>query len=340
MTAAIDRKSDRNDRCNVLVTSIGNKVPLLNAIRTAIQRLAPDQLLYGADCNGLCIAHHFVDHFIPFPRDEELTAAIVLEHCKARSIRAIIPTRDEELPLYAAWRQELQSAGIHVMVSAPDAVNSCRDKLSFAKKIDEITPGSAIATSQHIDGIQATDYVVKERFGSGGQNILLGGSYLEALTWAERLSDPLFQPYIAGHEVSIDIFLTALSQTKGVVVRSRDLIVGGEAQISTTICEPTIASCCSEVAEHLQLTGHVIFQGIKTPSGVFKLIECNCRFGGASTLSIAAGLDSFFWFLSEIQGIDLNNIPFTPATGQLRQIRHSTDKIIHLPGSAKSTSVL
>jgi carbamoyl-phosphate synthase large subunit len=56
------------------------------------------------------------------------------------------------------------------------------------------------------------------------------------------------------------------------------------------------------------------------------LLECNCRFGGASTLSIAAGLDSFYWFLRECLNEDLSDLPFLNYRRGLRQIRYAEDK--------------
>ena len=55
------------------------------------------------------------------------------------------------------------------------------------------------------------------------------------------------------------------------------------------------------------------------------IIECNARVGGASTVSIAAGLDIFYWSLLEADGANLHEQPFTRIIGEVRQIRVAED---------------
>ena len=57
------------------------------------------------------------------------------------------------------------------------------------------------------------------------------------------------------------------------------------------------------------------------------VVECNCRFGGASTLSVIIGLDSFVWFILESQKkkVDASHISFNL---NKKQIRYAVDRII------------
>ena len=82
------------------------------------------------------------------------------------------------------------------------------------------------------------------------------------------------------------------------------------------------------MADTLNLYGHAIFQIIEDWEGHFHVIECNPRFGGASTASVAVGLDSFLWFLMESAGINLEGVPFLRSQKDIKQIRFMTDKII------------
>jgi carbamoyl-phosphate synthase large subunit len=96
--------------------------------------------------------------------------------------------------------------------------------------------------------------------------------------------------------------------------------------VSTTTDRKDIAGVCLAAADHLGLTGHMVFQAIEDPSGSVHLMECNSRFGGASTLSIAAGLDSFYWFFRECLGDDLRDVAFVESPKGLRQVRYAADK--------------
>jgi carbamoyl-phosphate synthase large subunit len=62
-----------------------------------------------------------------------------------------------------------------------------------------------------------------------------------------------------------------------------------------------------------------------------QIIECNTRFGGASTASIAAGLDSFYWSLLESSGADVSQAPFLRIPGEVRQVRAPTDTYVYGP---------
>jgi len=104
-------------------------------------------------------------------------------------------------------------------------------------------------------------------------------------------------------------------------------VVNGESQITATYRCRAIERLCAEVAISLSLRGHVMFQLLVDQQKEVHFIECNCRFGGASTLSVAAGLDSFYWFILETIGVDLDEIPVVLESSQLRQIRYATDKV-------------
>jgi len=70
------------------------------------------------------------------------------------------------------------------------------------------------------------------------------------------------------------------------------------------------------------------FAGILIDKGLH-VIECNTRFGGASTASIAAGLDSFYWGLLESSGVDMSDYPFLRTSGEVRQVRVPSDIYLH-----------
>jgi carbamoyl-phosphate synthase large subunit len=84
----------------------------------------------------------------------------------------------------------------------------------------------------------------------------------------------------------------------------------------------------SDLLNEFNFYGHIIFQIIEDKEGLLHIVECNPRFGGASTLAIAAGLDSFYWFLLESQGENINNHLFVRSTGEKRQIRAMADLVI------------
>ena len=105
------------------------------------------------------------------------------------------------------------------------------------------------------------------------------------------------------------------------------MVVNGESQVTTTFRDESLESLCAEMARGLQLRGHAMFQIIIDETSKPRVIECNCRFGGASTLGVEAGLDSFYWFLLESMG-SVSDQPVALADMPLRQIRYAADKVV------------
>ncbi|AMV12270.1 carbamoyl-phosphate synthase [Geobacillus thermoleovorans] len=316
-------------RINVLVTSISKKVPLLSAVRRAMRKAGMTGALIGADRNGNCIGRYFIDEFWEMPSLDDLAVEEFISICRQKRIRFIIPTRDGELPFFSAYRQVFEENGIFVMVSERNAIEICLDKLRFYELLSA-QGFPVIPTALSLEELNDGDYVVKERYGAGARNIGLCLTKEEANRHAKKLEAPVFQPFIAGTEISIDLYMTRMGRTKGAVARKRDYVVNGESQITTTIRNEKLEGMCTAVASYLGLYGHAVMQVIIDREGQFHLIECNPRFGGASTLSIEAGLDSFYWFFLESQGVNLNDYPFIRSTNEKKQIRYPADFVIDL----------
>ncbi len=287
-------------------------------------------LLRGADRNPECIGRYFVDDFWEMPPTERLHPEEVVSYCRANGIRSIIPTRDGELLFFAVNRGLFNSNGIAVMIASPESVQTCLDKREFFNALKNKNGLNPIPTFDHPDLNCGKRWVVKERFGSGSRNIMLNLSVEEARLSLNRFEKPICQPYVEGREFSIDLYISKKAVPKGCVVRTRDSVVNGESQVTTTVDRPDIEKTCLETAAIIGLTGHVLFQIIEDTSGSLNILECNCRFGGASSLSVAAGLDSFYWFFRECIGDDLSEIPFVKSPFGLRQIRYAEDRIIQV----------
>ncbi|MCZ0702102.1 carbamoyl-phosphate synthase large subunit [Natronobacillus azotifigens] len=283
---------------NVLVMSISKKVPLLQAVKKALTRINPNAQLFGADANDKVIGKFFVDVFWKVPFLEGMEIQSILTYCKENHITLIIPTRDGELAYFASYQKQLEKSGISVMVSNQAVIHTTLDKFTFFQKLkDYHLP--VIETTLNIDSLHAKSYVVKERFGSGSTQLALGLNRVQAVAFAKKLKQPIFQPYYIGEEFSIDLYVNKQGEVVGVIVRSRDFIENGESQITTIVEHRELEQQAIDLVQVLSLYGHVVLQAIVTEDGNIHFIECNARFGGASTLSIAAGLDSFYWFFLE-----------------------------------------
>ncbi|GAB4108179.1 MAG: hypothetical protein Kow001_04030 [Acidobacteriota bacterium] len=319
---------------NVLVTSISSKVPLLQAVRRALGSVSPQGRLVGVDRNPAVVGRWFVDAFHPVPDREASSLGWWLAKCREDGIRWIIPTRDGELLQWARWKRALAAAGIHCMVPEADVVEKCLDKLRFPEVVGWNVAGLAVpytATAPDRDDIAR--WVVKERFGAGSRRVLIGVSAAEAVAAAPGFQAPVFQAWVCGVELSADVYVSRQGRPLGCVLRRRDVVVRGESQVTSVVEDRDLARRLMELACRLGLEGHAVFQVMVEASQTVWLLECNCRFGGASTLALAAGLDSFRWFFEETLGRELPVRMPVLGTPGLRQVRYPADLLLKVdPG--------
>jgi carbamoyl-phosphate synthase large subunit len=312
------------NRLNVLISSISRKIPLIHAVRKALIRFEVPTFLVGGDSNPNCIGSYFVDAFLEIPQQDKLTPERFISLCQLHQINAVIPTRDGELGFFSENQARFGEEGISVMISPRDVLKVVSDKLQFFKVTAKMGY-SPIATSENIDDLPSDAYVVKERYGAGSRKIGIGLSHDQAIKHAKQLSQPLFQPFIEGSELSIDFYIDKKGKGKGVIVRTRDLVIDGESQITTSVKNEQLEIMALSLAEDLGIYGHGMFQVIQDSKGSYHIIECNPRFGGASTLSVEMGLDSFYWFFKEVMGSDLSEERFDRFPKERRMVRYPED---------------
>lgn len=315
---------------NLLISSAAAKAPLVRAAMDAAAKLHPDIRVIAGDLNPEALTRHVAHGFWPMPptRDEHLSG--LLEGCAQRGIRAILPTRDGELAFWSRHAEIFAKAGIHVIVSPSEAIHRCLDKALFASYGSE-RGLPVIPTSTSIDDLNSEFYVVKERFGAGSRAIGIRLDRDAAIAHAQTLDHPLFQPFIAGREISIDAWSDAHGAVKGLVLRRRDEVVNGESRITTTFRNAMLETQAKRWIEAYGVRGPVVMQVLLDATGAPHIIELNARFGGASTASIQAGLDSLCWSLLEADGADVSQHPFVRSGTEVRQVRIPTD--IHVHGS-------
>ena len=287
-------------------------------------RIDKKAIIVAGDIDADCLAAWYAKDFWHMPVCTHAHLDDILKECQRQGINFIIPTRDEELLFWAEHRHHFEKHSIHVIVPSHESVMRCYDKLAFSRHgLANAQP--VIPSFEQMDEIRAERLVVKERFGSSKTKTMLNLSREDAIQAATNCTQPIFQPYIAGREISADAWLNKHQRVKGIILRSRDKICDSEACVSTSFHDDELAQQLTVFLECLGLTGHVVTQLIIDENKNIHIIECNTRFGGASTLGIKAGLDSFYWSLREhIEG-HVGAIPFTPATQPIRQLRIPCD---------------
>jgi carbamoyl-phosphate synthase large subunit len=320
---------------STLISSASQKVPLVNAVKKAAMTISSTRKVVGGDLDAKCISSFITDNFWAMPRLDNLSMEALISKCKELHIDTIVPTRDKELLFFSQASEKLRSNGIDVMVSSEKAISLCLDKLAFYKDTASLNLPIIPTFASLAEAATTSDvFVVKERYGAGGDNLAINVDRSTAEAFSKKLESPIYQPYISGDEVSVDMYIDKQSNLKGVVMRRRDVVINGESKVTTTFFDPELKKCCEAFVKGFDFYGHTMIQAIREKNGAYQIIECNPRFGGASTLSIAAGLNSFYWFLLEANGVNVESYPFinNPKIN-LQQIRYSHDQVKVIDGS-------
>jgi len=302
---------------NILVTSISSKIPLLEVLKDSISTFNHISIV-GADINENVLGRYYVDTFWKMERIDKIIINDFIKNCKKMQIKYIIPTRDDDVVFFSKNSQLLLKNNIYLFVSNSSSISFCFDKLSFFQNANY---NNVIYTSDRLSDIKSSTCVIKERYGSGSENIFLNIEISQAKEKANCLNNPIFQPFIKGEEYSVDSYITKEGKYIDSIIRSRDLIVDGEAKITTVVEDLEIKNNIKEFLLKHKIYYHSVLQYIKYDNK-FSIIECNPRFGGASTLSYKMGLKSFLWFIQDIEHID---IEYIPSSKKYKQVRISKD---------------
>jgi len=312
-----------------LVTSASRKIPLLRAIASdlaLVDESSPDAVIAG-DSDSACLASYAWQRFWAMPGLDDQPAQTLAATIASHGIEFIIPTRDDDVLFYAQNREEFVRHGIAVMAPDARAVALCTDKLAFAEHL--VRHGiPAIATATTLSDVEsmADRYVAKERFGAGSRNAVAGVSAERAAQQGAELASAIYQPFVTGQELSIDAFRSREGVVLALVARTRDLVIGGESQVTTTVDPGPYVELVTQTLDALDYHGHALIQVIESTDGP-GVVECNPRLGGASTLALACGLHSVAWSLLEARGLSPSLVEPVPPAFPVRLIRTPQDEI-------------
>jgi carbamoyl-phosphate synthase large subunit len=271
---------------NVLITSASRKVPLVRAFVNAARSLGARVI--AADVSPLAAALYEADEARIVPRsDEPGFVDALLEVCADARVGLIVPTRDEELPVLAAARDRFGAAGTLVLVSSPEAVDTCQDKASFNAAVQ--AAGLETPTTFLDAASAAFPAFVRPRRGKGGAGAVRVDDAAElAAALAVAGPDAIVQELVIAQEYTVDTFLDLDGSPITCVPRERIVIVAGESVVSRTVDDPALVEATLRLCAAIGLVGHVTVQAFRTPDRIL-FIEVNPRYGGAANLGFEAG---------------------------------------------------
>jgi carbamoyl-phosphate synthase large subunit len=296
---------------NVLFTSAGRRVELLQAFREAFQQLGIDGRIITADIDPLAPSLQLADRSYIVPRlDSPDYISKLIKICQHEHIGLVFPLIDHDIPVLARCKQDIEATGARLAVVPPEAAEITYDKWltsQFFEGLGLRVPCSWLP-SQLVP--EELDYPVfiKPRGGSASEHAFPVSNAHELTFFMEYVPNPIIQEFLPGPEITCDVICGLDKVVWAVVCRQRIEVRRGEVAKGITVSDPVIVEACLKVAEALPAIGPITVQCI-LKEGAPHFTEINPRIGGGSPLAIAAGADFPRWYIAWASGLDVEVPP-------------------------------
>lgn len=283
--------SPRMKKKNILISSAGQRVRLVQIFQWTLKQLGLDAKVYASDMKPmLAPACHVADSgFALPPCNDEHYIDKLLNLCEEKEIGIIIPTIDPELSVFASNRERFMEAGIQFVEPDMNFIRICRDK----RQTTAYFPQIGISVPKLINREHITfPAFAKPYDGSRSVNTHIIQSQ-DDLT-KEILNDPklIFMEYIDPQEYrefTVDMYYGLDSHVKCIVPRERLKVREGEVTKGITR-KNYIVNFLKERMGYIEgVRGCLCLQLFYRESdNDIKAIEINPRFGGGFPLTYYA----------------------------------------------------
>jgi len=294
-----------NNQVNILFTSVGRRVELINAWRQAYLNLKIDGQIIGTDIDPLAASFTAVDkgYIVPKTTMDSFIPSII-KICEKEKIDLVFPLIDPDIPVLSEKREHIEKTGAKVIVSPINSVNIANDKLKTNKYFRDIS----IPTPHvyDLEDVNTRDFplFVKPRCGSAAIGSHKVNCREELLFYIKEIESPIIQEYLPGPEITNDIACDFDGNLLGVVSRQRIEVRNGEVAKGKTIFNQDIINGCRKIVENLHFCGPITIQCMMNDNTPY-FTEINARFGGGVPLSIFAGMNSPLWYLTKMAGLNV-----------------------------------
>ena len=293
-------------KINVLITAASRRVPLVRAFRNAVEKLS-NGCVVTTDINPMSPALYFghKHHIVPLTTDRYYIP-IIGSICDAEDVSLIVPTIDDELPIFGRALSRFTQMGIAVAVSSEKTSKICNDKYEtylFSRTNGINTPETWLSGGIQMNDLKYPVYV-KPRFGRGSVNVFKVENEKQLRFFLDYVPDPIVQNELPGAEFTVDVLSDFHGRVISLVPRERLVIRAGVSDKGITRKNADVMAFAKHVAERLQIVGPANIQ-CTWDKGTVSLIEVNPRFSGGIPLTIASGADFASWLVQMAAGIDI-----------------------------------
>jgi len=296
-------------RFNILVSSAGRRVVLLRLLREALEEVGVEGSVVAVDSQRASSAFHLADEsFLVPPCTDVDFLPEMLDLCRRKEIRLVVPTIDVELAAWASVRDAwYEQDGMAVAVSSPKVIEIAADKAETNGWLrDNGFPATHQLERDHFLGPgsgQLFPVVVKPRRGSSSDGV----SVARDLDMLRAVTTPgdVVEAMAPGTEYTIDVLVGRDGRTRCAVPRRRVEVRGGEVSKAVVERRRDLMTLASDIGDALPGAYGVlnIQVMVDDDTGECQVIEINARVGGGFPLTCVAGGRFPTWLIEEILGL-------------------------------------
>jgi carbamoyl-phosphate synthase large subunit len=284
---------------NILITAASRRVPLIRAFGESLRALGLRGRVITTDMDVLSPGLYFSDRHYLVP----LTTAsqyipIIRSICFRERIHLLIPTIDDELPLFGQHADTFLATGVRVVVSGRETCVACNDKYrTWQLLASKGLPAARTWLPGEVDPAGVTyPLFLKPRIGRGSVGAHRIDNEREMRFFLGYVNDPVVQEYLPGREFTIDVLCDFKGKVISSVPRERLVIRSGVSDRGRTVKDPGLIELGARTAEALGIIGPANIQ-VKADGDRCTIFEINPRFSGGIPLTLAAGADFPAWLI-------------------------------------------
>lgn len=277
------------DRTGILVTGVGG------GVGQSILKSLADTPYRAVACDGEPLATGLYaaerGYLVPYSSQPEYVDRL-LDILSAERCRLLIPGLDAELPVLARAREQILAAGAEVVVSAPEVVNLCDDKLETARFLEAHGLPAPATRMAALDAAElGFPLVLKPRRGgrrSLGVQLVRTRDELAIALERPDAANLVAQEHVDGDEYTCGT-VNFHGRCHGVIVMRR-VLRDGDTYKAFVVRDARIEETVRAAAEALRPHGACNFQ-LRLRDGRAVIFEINARCSGTTYCRTLAGFN-------------------------------------------------
>ena len=289
-----------------MVTAASRRVALIRAFGYALRRLGLRGNVITTDLNCLSPGLYFGDrHYIAPLTTDPGYIPLIKSICIRENVGLLIPTIDDELPIFGRHRYEFEKMGICVAVSSESTGHVCNDKYaSYYFFKERGIPFARTWLPEELDRENLKyPLFLKPRSGRGSVGAFQIKNRGELDFFTGYVPGAVIQEFLTGTEYTIDVLADFEGRVISVVPRERMVVRSGVSDRGRTFRHSGLIDLAINAAEAMDLRGAANIQ-VKLEGDDAVIFEVNPRFSGGIPLTIAAGADFPGWLIEMCLGRD------------------------------------